>query len=69
MDYECDVGYYRTEEGTCLKNEDEQEKPLKGGLTEEQITQCDELGYYTVSTGYRKIPEDLCIGGLDLSPK
>jgi hypothetical protein len=39
MDYECDVGYQKSEEGsTCLKIESddpEKDKPLKGGLTED----------------------------------
>jgi hypothetical protein len=50
MDYECDVGYMKTEEGTCQKiDTEEDEKKPKGGLTEDQIAQCDEYGYYTVS--------------------
>ena len=41
MDFECDVGYQKSKEGgnTCVKIEsedpDKQDKPLKGGLTEE----------------------------------
>jgi len=29
---------------------------------------CDNFGYYTVTQGYRKVPGDRCIGGLDLNP-
>lgn len=38
------------------------------GLSEEQSWQCNNFGYYTVSNGYRKIPGDYCIGGVDLNP-
>jgi len=35
MDYECDFGYYRTEEGTCQKVDPEDtDKAVKGGLNE-----------------------------------
>jgi hypothetical protein len=29
---------------------------------------CDEYGYYEVSRGYRKIPGNICTGGLQMSP-
>jgi len=29
---------------------------------------CNEYGYYTVSQGYRKVPGNMCTGGLDLNP-
>jgi len=35
MDYECDVGYFRTEEGTCQKLDEDDDKGTKGGLSEE----------------------------------
>lgn len=41
---------------------------MKNGLTEDQTTMCDAFGYYTVSQGYRKIPGNKCMGGLDLNP-
>lgn len=36
MDYECDIGYYKTDEGVCLKLEsnEEPETTYKNGLTE-----------------------------------
>jgi hypothetical protein len=37
-------------------------------LTEAQQAMCSEFGYYTVSQGYRKVPGDKCMGGLDLNP-
>ena len=68
MDYECDIGYIKTDQGTCQRDENIPPEELKGGLTEDQIAQCDTYGYYTVTSGYRKIPGDRCIGGLDLNP-
>lgn len=35
---------------------------------ERQNEQCMEYGYYEVSQGYRKIPGNICSGGVDLSP-
>lgn len=32
------------------------------------MEQCNEFGYYEVSSGYRKIPGDICTGGIDLAP-
>ena len=29
---------------------------------------CSEYGYYEVTQGYRKIPGNICRGGIDLSP-
>jgi len=71
MDFECDVGYHRAEgsAGTCQKTPsdltdvEEQQKEL-----ERQNEQCAEFGYYEVTQGYRKIPGDICTGGLDVSP-
>lgn len=37
-------------------------------LNEDQIAQCDARGFYTVSQGYRKVPGDRCMGGLDMNP-
>ena len=33
-----------------------------------QNEQCEEFGYYEVTSGYRKIPGNICSGGIDLSP-
>ena len=52
-DYECDFGYYRSEEdNSCLPFEETLAPP----------EDCE--GFYTVSNGYRKIPGDYCMGGL-----
>ena len=29
---------------------------------------CEEFGYYEISQGYRKIPGNVCEGGIDLQP-
>lgn len=44
--------------------EDERQRRLQEIWTE----QCEELGYYEVSQGYRKVPGNICEGGIDLSP-
>ena len=35
---------------------------------ERQNEQCLEYGYYEITQGYRKIPGNICTGGVDLSP-
>ena len=35
---------------------------------ERQNEQCAEYGYYEVTQGYRKIPGNICTGGIDLAP-
>jgi hypothetical protein len=35
---------------------------------ERQNEQCLEYGYYEITQGYRKIPGNICSGGVDLSP-
>ena len=37
MDYECDVGYVRSDHGSCVKADNVPQEELKGGLTEDQI--------------------------------
>lgn len=32
------------------------------------MEQCQEYGYYEVTQGYRKIPGDICSGGINLAP-
>ena len=38
-------------------------------MTEEQDQQCKVFGFYTESEGYRRVPGDLCTGGVDLNPR
>lgn len=35
MDYECDVGYFRSDDGRCIKDEIDEKKDSYG-LTDEQ---------------------------------
>jgi hypothetical protein len=57
MDFECDTGYKRTENGQC---EPIKETPF------ETPEECD--GYYTISKGYRRIPGNTCEGGGEYDP-
>ena len=70
MDFECDFGYSRAKGGgPCVATEsrlsDAEKKQRQDDLWAEQ---CDEFGYYEVSQGYRKIPGNICEGGIDLAP-
>lgn len=71
MDYECDVGFHRAEgsSGACqeVPTTASDEEKLAAEL-ERQNEQCAEYGYYEVTQGYRKIPGNICSGGLDLAP-
>lgn len=67
MDYECDLGYMRSDSGKCSQMPDYQEK-FGAVIKEEQAAQCDSFGFYTDTQGYRKIPGNRCYGGLDYNP-
>lgn len=57
MDFECDVGYKRSDSGQC--------EPQKEIIVEPP-EDCD--GYYTISKGYRRIPGNTCDGGGEYDP-
>lgn len=71
MDFECDWGYKRQggANGPCVEEETKLSDAEKQRLQQELWSdQCKDLGYYEVTQGYRKIPGNICEGGLDLSP-
>lgn len=51
------------EQSTDLTDEEKQQAVLL-----RQNEQCEEWGYYSITKGYRKIPGNICKGGVDLSP-
>lgn len=67
MDYECDIDFFR-EDGasTCVDALDPEERAQRDAA--DQAIQCAEIGFYEVPTGYRRIPGNICTGGLDLTP-
>ena len=71
IDFECDLGYYREAgaTGPCIEQETRLTEVEKQRMLQDlQIEQCDEYGYYEITQGYRKIPGNVCEGGIDLSP-
>jgi len=59
LNFECDIGY--------KKEPDTDECERIGNMTEQTIPElCED--FYTISTGYRKIPGDSCIGGDEYTP-
>jgi len=73
MDFECDIGYARTDgQGPCLIKEGKGKKQTEDEKTRMQqemwTEECSEYGYYEVTSGYRKIPGNMCEGGIDLNP-
>lgn len=35
MDYECDIGYIKTDQGTCQRDDNIEQEELKGGMTQD----------------------------------
>lgn len=69
FDFECDIGYFRTDSGDCVEADFKFTEEQKASiLLERQNDQCLEYGYYEVTQGYRKIPGNICTGGIDLTP-
>ena len=64
MDYECDYGYSRPlgSSGACTL--DMEPAQWTKSVEKRQKESCDEYGYYEVSSGYRKIPGNICTGGV-----
>lgn len=60
-DWECDFGFYRKEGSKdCVPISSEFEHKLNNFTEPENCTD-----YYEVPSGYRKIPGDYCVGGID----
>jgi hypothetical protein len=57
MDFECDSGYKRLDNGLC--------EPLKDMIVEPP-EDCDRT--YNISKGYRRIPGNTCDGGGEYDP-
>jgi len=69
MDFECDIGYSKSNNGDCVEQETKMTpEEISAWNLERQNEQCLEYGYYEVTQGYRKIPGNICTGGIDLSP-
>lgn len=60
-DWECDLGYKRSDSGRCIKTTGQRSAKIN-------IIPQDCKDYYYVSQGYRKIAGDNCVGGVDHSP-
>jgi hypothetical protein len=69
MDYECDYGYSRPLGGNAQCKLDVSDSVWAEASKKRQDEQCDEYGYYEVTQGYRKIPGNICTGGIQLSPQ
>lgn len=65
-DYECDMNYFRKEGGKCELLPD----PLNTETyAHAQIEEdCSLDGFYYETKGYRKIPGNMCYGGVKLDP-
>ena len=69
MDYECDAGYMRSESSnTCVKITGKDDYNKLSFQEDVQAAQCESQSFYTISQGYRKIPGNHCIGGVQLEP-
>ena len=68
-DYECDYGYEKVSQSSssCVLATD---KATWDATSEKRRNeQCEDYGYYEVTQGYRKIPGNICHGGVQLSPQ
>lgn len=70
MDFECDLGYARTDgQGPCIAQDSPiPQEEMDRRQQEIWTEQCEEYGYYEVTQGYRMIPGNKCEGGIDLAP-
>ena len=68
MDYECDAGFTRNPDTGRCEQIPEYQQRFTELVKLDQAAQCDAFGYYTLTQGYRKVPGNRCVGGLDLNP-
>jgi len=66
-DFECDMNYIKNKGGDCEKMPDPLNKYAGKQLTEKE-EDCALEGYYYITQGYRKIPGNMCYGGVQLDP-
>lgn len=66
-DYECDMNYVRGKSGDCELVADPLNK-LDEKKQSEKEEDCALEGYFYISQGYRKIPGNMCYGGVQLDP-
>lgn len=70
MDYECDAGYMRDDSSQqCVKVQGTDSYNHLDFQKDVQAAQCETQSFYEISQGYRKVPGNRCVGGLDLAPK
>lgn len=62
LDWECDFGYmYSKDKKECVPIEPKYE------IDKRKPTNCN--GWYMQSTGFRKVPGNMCSGGVDKGPQ
>jgi len=61
------MNYFRTKGGQCEEIQDTKVKNGERILTEKE-EDCAIEGFYYLTKGYRKIPGDMCYGGVQLDP-
>jgi hypothetical protein len=69
-DYECDMNYIKDKGNQCIKQADPLDNHKKRIMSEKE-EDCALEGFYYITQGYRKIPGDMCYGGVSttLEPK
>lgn len=69
IDYECDWGYTRQQGSKeCKLDASIDLEQWNTQVVQRQQEQCEEYGYYEVTQGYRKVPGNICTGGIQLQP-
>jgi len=66
-DYECDMNYVKNKGGDCMMIPDPLNR-FQGKYLTEKEEDCALEGFYYVTQGYRKIPGNMCYGGVQKDP-